>query len=322
MMDAIIKTFRYIWSQKLKILFTILFTLAFVFMLFPFKDLNDFVSGQVSHLTQNAVYLQFEDMRINPITASISLDGVLVETSSIDGLNVNSISASPSLAALFKRQPGGKLAAEGLFGGNAHLKLTPLETLESGALKANVELTTESISLKEVRDKMKISIPLSGSVNINANVTADMSFKEQPDGDVAVVIDNFEMPTTSINSPNFGMVSLPEIKFKQVDVKGKLTNGKLVIENAKLGNASDELSGTLKGDIAISIQNIGGQAHPKMGAYNFNLDLVAKPSFVQKAGFFLNFIDQFKTDEKGASRYRLKLQAADTDMPPSMLPLN
>lgn len=322
MMDIIIKTFRYIWAQKFKILFTLVFTLVFLFVLFPFKDLNDFVSGQVSKLTQNSVYLQFDDMQINPVTASISLDGVLVETSSIDGLNVNSISASPSLAALFKRQPGGKLVAEGLFGGNAQIKLTPLETLESGALKANLEVITENISLKDLRETMKISIPLSGSTDINANVTADMSFKEQPDGDVAIVINNFEMPSTSINSPNFGALTLPEIKFKQVDVKGKLSNGKLVIENAKLGNPSDDLSGTLKGDIAISIQNIGGQARPMMGAYNFNLDLVAKPAFVQRAGFFLSFIDQFKTEEKGSSRYRLKLQAASTELPPSLLPLN
>lgn len=74
MMDAIIKTFRYIWLQKFKILFTLVFTLVFLFILFPFKDLNDFVSGQVSKLTQNSVYLQFEDMHINPVTASISLE--------------------------------------------------------------------------------------------------------------------------------------------------------------------------------------------------------------------------------------------------------
>ncbi len=322
MMDLIIKTFRFIWSQKFKILFTLVFTLVFLFILFPFKDLNDFISGQVSRLTQNAVYLQFEDMHINPATAAISLDGVLVETSTIDGLNVNSISASPSLAALFKRQPGGKLVAEGIFGGNAQIKLTPLETLESGALKANLEVATENISLKNLRDTMKLSIPLSGSTNITANLTADMSFKEQPDGEVSVVIDNFEMPSTSLNTPNFGAVTLPEIKFKQVDVKGKFSNGKLIIENAKLGNPSDELSGTIKGDIAITIQNIGGQARPMIGGYNFNVDLIAKPAFVQKAGFFLTLIDQFKKEEKGSSRYRLKLQASSTDLPPSMLPLN
>lgn len=322
MMDMIIKTIRFVWSQKFKILFTIVFTFVFLFLLFPFKDLNDFVSGQVSALTQNSVYLQFEDMQINPVTASISLDGVLVETSTIEGLNVNSISASPSLAALFKRQPGGKLVADGLFGGRAEMKLTPLATLESGAVKANLNISSESISLKDLRDTMKISIPLSGSANITANITADMSFKEQPDGDMSIVIDNFEMPATSINSPNFGSIALPEIKFKQVDVKGKLTGGKLVIENAKLGNPSDDLSGTLKGDIAISIQNVGGQARPMMGGYNFNIDLVAKPAFVQRASFFLSFIDQFKTEEKGSSRYRLKLQAASTDLPPSMLPLN
>lgn len=322
MMDAIIKTFRFVWSQKFKILFTLLFTFVFLFLLFPFKDLNDFVSGQVARLTGNSVYLQFEDMHINPLAASVSLDGVLVETSTIDGLNVNFISASPSIAALFKRQPGGKLMAEGLFDGKAEIKLTPLATLESGALKANLEMITENIALKKLRDTLKISIPLAGLIDINANVTADMSFTEQPEGEVAIVIDNFEMPSTSINSPNFGMLALPEIKFKQVDVKGKLSGGKLIIENAKLGNPSDELSGTIKGDVAVTLENRGGQIRPIIGAYNLNIDLIAKPSFVEKAGFFLNFIDQYKTDEKGASRFRLKLKAASTDLPPSLSPLN
>lgn len=322
MMDMIIKTFRFIWGQKFKILFTVVFTFVFLFLLFPFKDLNDFVSGQVSALTQNSVYLQFEDMRLNPVTASISLDGVLVETSTIEGLNINSISASPSLAALFKRQPGGKLVADGLFGGHLEVKLTPLETLESGALKANLDVASDSISLKNLRDTMQISIPLSGSANITANITADMSFKEQPDGEVSIVIDNFEMPSSSMNSPNFGNLVLPEIKFKQVDVKGKLTGGKLVIENAKLGNPSDDLSGTLKGDIAIRIDNIGGTARPTIGAYNLNIDLIAKPAFVQRAQTFLVLIDQFKTEERGSSRYRLKVQASSTDLPPSILPLN
>lgn len=322
MMDMIIKAFRFVWAQKFKILFTFVFTIVFIFILFPFKDLNDFVSGQVSNLTQNNVYLQFEDMQLNPLTTSISLDGVLVETSTIEGLNVKRISASPSLAAIFKRQPGGKLVADGLFGGQAELKLTPLAKLESGALQANLEVKGENLSLKDLRETLKISIPLSGSTDINASVTADMSFKEQPDGDISIVIDNFEMPGTSINSPNFGSIALPEIKFKQVDIKGKISGGKLVIENAKLGNPSDDLSGTLKGDIAIRIDNVGGTARPMLGGYTFNIDLIAKPAFVQRASFFLSFIDQFKTEEKGASRYRLKLQAASTELPPSMVPLN
>lgn len=322
MMDAIIKLFRFVWGQKWKIVATLCFTLMFLFLMFPFKDLNDFISGKVSQLTQNQVYLQFDDMSINPVLAAISLDGVLVETSTIDGININSIAASPSLAALVKRQPGGKLTAEGFLGGNIEAKLTPLETLESGALKAKVEIATEGLSLKDLRDTLKLQIPLKGSTNINTTLTADMSFKEQPDGDVAIVIDNFEMPSSSINSPNFGSLSLPEIKFKQIDLRGKLSNGKLIIENAKLGNSSDDLSGTLKGDIAIRIENVGGQARPMMGGYNLSIDLTAKPAFVERAQFFLNFIDQFKREENGASRYRLKLQAANSNMPPSMLPLN
>jgi type II secretion system protein N len=322
MFDIIIITFRKIMAQKWKILFTLVACIMFLFILFPFKDLNDFISGQVCFLTGNRVYLQFEDMHINPVTASVTMDNVLIETTEIDSLNINSLSASPSLAALIKRQPGGKLYAEGLFGGDVNVKLTPLEQLESGALKANLDISTEKVSLKNVRETLKMQLPITGSANMNANVTADMSFKEQPDGEVSIVIDNFEMPTASVNTPNFGSISLPEVKFAQVDVKGKLSNGKLTIDSAKLGNPKDDLSGNLKGDIDIRIEMINGQPKPVMGAYNLSFDLAAKPAFVQRAGFFLGFIEQFKRDEGGVSRYRFKLTAANSDLPPAMTPLN
>lgn len=320
MMDALIKIFRFIWTQKFKILFTLGCALIFLFLLFPFKDLNDFVSGQVSRLTQNKVYLQFEDMHLNPVTASISMDQVKVETSEIDGLNIDSLSASPSLMALFKRQPGGKLIAEGFLGGSTEIKLTPLEKLDNGALKANVTLSSENISLKNMRETLKIAIPLNGSTKIDAVVTADMSFREQPDGEVVIVIDRFEMPPSMVNTP-IGPLNLPEIKFNQIDVKGKLSNGKLQIESAKLGSSTDELSGTLKGDIDIRFENIGGQPRPRMGGYNLSVDLASKPAFQEKNRSLLGLIDQFRRDDKGVSRYSFKLQAANTDMPPSMLPL-
>lgn len=321
-MDAIIKTFRFLWLHKWKSTFLLSMISLFLLLLFPFKDLNDFISAQIAGLTQNKIYLQFEDMHVNPLTASVSLDQVTLETAELESLNIASISASPSFAALLKRQPGGTVSLDGLFGGQAEMKLIPLETLESGALKAQIDFSSDNLSLRQIHQTFKLSIPFTGSTNIKTSITADLSFKEQPNGDLSIIINNFIMPSTTLNTAQMGSLNLPELKFKQIDIKGKLASGKFVIENAKLGNASDDFSGTLKGDINIRLENMGGQIQPQIGGYNLNIDLQAKPAFVQRAQFFLGFIDQFKTESNGISRYRLKLQAANAQMPPSFLPLN
>lgn len=327
-MNYIIRFFRFIFQHKWKILTTVFFVFIFLFVLFPFKDLNDFISSKISALTQNKVFVQFDDLSINPLSTTLHLDKVFVETEQLDHLNIEKLSATPSIMALIAKKPGGTLNAQGVLGGNAVLKVTPHKDDKSnnsdvqGNFKADINLTTENLSLKELRKVLALQLPLEGAVNLNTNLTVDSAFVEQPEGDVQISIQKFVLSSATVQIPDLGALNVPELRLSVVDLKGKMQNGKFTIETGKLGSASDELNGTIRGEIGLMFQNMNGQIHPVVNSYNISIDLLAKPIFKDRASFFLSFIDQYKRDEAGSTRYKFKLVSNAPGMPPQFSPLN
>jgi len=320
-MNYIIIFFRFVFKHLGKIAFAIGLCCFFIFIFFPFSDLNDFISSKVSELTQKKVFLQFEDMHINPIATSVKLDQVSIETAAIDHLSLDSITATPSIVALIKKQIGGKINADGLFKGRLNLQVTPISQLESGAQKISIDLASEKLSLQEIRKTFRLSLPLSGSTNFNARLNLDTSFQDQPDGDFQSTTDKFELISANINLGEMGSINLPDIKFKQIDLKGKISNGKMIIESGKFGQTSDDLFGTINGDIGLKISQIGNRTVPELGDIRLNIDLTAKPAFKEKASLFLSFLSQCTKEDKGITYIKCKL-TANSGGSPQFSPLN
>ncbi len=320
-MNYIIHFFRFLKNNFGKILLTALFFVVFVFMLFPFGDLSDFVSSKVSTLTGNQIYLQFDKLNINPFSTSIALDNVLLETKQIENLTIKNLTAIPSVLALISKKPGGQIIAEGILSGRAAVKVSPHAGDKTEAPKSNLDLSLEKISLKDLRHTLNLNFPLSGQLNLNAQAVVDPTFIEQPEGEMNASIQKFEITSGTINLPDLGSLNLPEIKFTSIDLKTKFQAGKLVIESGKIGSPGDELVGTVKGDLNLVVQNINGQIFPVINGYNISIDLVAKSNFVERAGFFLSFIDRFQSADPGGTRYKFKLVSTSAGMPPQMSPL-
>ncbi len=335
MMNSIIIAFRFLLNHKWKISLVALMTSVFLFLLFPLTDLNDFISSKISQATNNKVFLQFEEMHLNPLTTTLDLDKVVLETEQIDNLTIEKLSATPSLMALASKQPGGKIWAEGLLGGTLSLKMTPAglaksdsksnsknATDETGLQKSDVELIIEKFSMKEIKKIFSSNLPISGQMDLSANLNIDPAFVDQPEGDLQLKIQKFELQTTSIQLPDLGSINLPEIKFTNIEIKGKMQGGKFLIETGKLGVPTDDFSGTIKGDVGFVIQNMNGQMKPIVNSYNLSIDLLAKPAFKDRAVFFLNFIDQYKKEEAGHTRYKFKLLSTGPGIPPQFSALN
>lgn len=328
MMNGIVIFFRFLKDNFGKFVLGFFLVVVFLYVLFPFSDLNDLVSAQVSKATQNKVFLQFDDLHINPLTASVSLDKVYVETPQISNISVNELSATPSIAALIKRKPGGTLTAQGFMKGDVKISIAPsgaaskTEGPDGGkGEKYSIDITAQNLSLKEIREAAGLNLPLKGSLSVATQATADISFTEQPEGEVALTINKFELPPSSVSLGEMGRVNLPEIKLGQIELKGKLSNGKFVIENGKIGNSKDEFYGDVKGDLNITIQNLGGQMIPMIGAYNISLDLKANNGFRERAKFFLSFLDGYKRDLPDGAQYKFKVQAQAMGLPPQIQPL-
>lgn len=323
MMNGIVLFFRFLKNNFGKFVLGFFLVVVFLYALFPFSDLNDLISAQVSKLTHNRVFLQFEDLHINPLTASVSMDKVYVETPQISNISVNELSAAPSLAALIKGKPGGHLSAQGFMKGDIKISLSPAGAGSKtegpeGAKgeKYSVDILAQNLSLKEIREAAGLSLPLKGQLNLTTQALADITFAEQPEGEVALTINKFELPPSSVSLGDMGRVNLPEIKLAQIELKGKLANGKFVIESGKIGTSKDDFYGDVKGDMNLTLQNMGGQIVPMIGAYNISLDLKANSNFKERAKFFLSFLDGYKRDLPDGAQYKFRIQAQAMGMPP------
>lgn len=310
MMNAVIKFFRFLFSNKWKILFTLLCSIFFLLLLFPYNDLNELVTSQVSKLTQNHVYLQFNQLNLNPLGPSLTLQKVSLETPQTPTINIDELHASPSIMSLVRNKIGGEINVHGFLKGNLYLKATPAGKSEAGHEKTKFEISGDKLSLNDMRDLARLPVALKGQFKINSTSVADLSMSEQPEGDVVLVVDRFEMPSGNVNLGEMGRINIPEIKFSQVELRGKLSAGKLALETGKLGSPKDELFGNIKGQLGLNFVNMGGQIVPNFTTYDLNIDLKANPQFKERAKFFLSFLDGYKTDQTDGTQYRFRLQGS------------
>lgn len=320
MMNAIVIFFRFLFSNKWKIFLTFAMSVVFFVFLFPLSDLNDLISSQVSKLTGNTIFLQFEKMHLNPLSTSISLEKLYVETPQISSLTSETLEVAPSISALLAKKPGGKITAKGFLKGELEISMHPTAST-SGVDKSKIEVIANNISLKEARQVANINLPIKGELSLTSQAVADLTMTEQPELDLNITIIKFEMASSSIPLQDFGQISLPEIKLGKVELKGRLSNGKFLIENGKLGTNKDELYGEIKGDLSVAFQNIGGQVTPIIGAYNISLDIKATQTFKDKAKLFLSFLDGYKVDIGTVSNYKFKISASQMGLPPQFTPL-
>lgn len=327
MMNGIVLFFRFLKNNFGKFVLGISLTVVFLYILFPFSDLNDLVSAQVSRLTQNRVFLQFENLHINPATASVGLEKVYVETPQLS-TSIGEVSATPSIPALIQGKPGGHFSVQGFLKGDIKLSLSPAAgtkgDTKDGATrpdKYDVDLVAQNLSLKELKDMAGLSLPLKGQLNVSTQAVADITFIEQPEGEITLSINRFELPPSSMALGDMGRVNLPEIKLTQIELKGKLQNGQFIIESGKIGTSKDDFYGDIKGDLSLTLRNQGGQVVPLIGAYNISLDLKANHAFRERAKFFLGFLDGYKRDLPEGAQYKFRVQAQTMGMPPQFTSL-
>ena len=321
MMNAIVITFRFLFLHKWKIALTFALSLVFFIFLFPLSDLNDLISSEVSKATHDKIYLQLDKIHLNPIKPAISFEKIYVETPQISSIGSDELEISPSFSALLARKPGGKVTATGFLKGSLIVSMQPAPSSEKGLDKSKFEITATNLSLKEARQITNIDLPIKGELSLTSQALVDLALAEQPELDLNLTVNKFELASTFIPLREFGQIMLPEIKLGKVEIKGRLSNGKFLIESAKLGTNNDDLYGEIKGELSITLQNNNGFITPILGAYNISIDFKATQLFKNRAKLFLSFLDGYKVDAGTLSSYKFKISSTDVGMPPQFAPL-
>lgn len=326
-MDKVIQFFLNIFRfHKKKILFLLGSTIFCTIILFPFDDLTDYITLQVTKATQSNVYLQFDGLSFGLMPQlGIKMENVIVESIFAPSLAIKTLGFAPKLTSLITRRPGGKLKAYGLFSGDATIDFGPTNELDIDGDEVGVEINLEEIKLKDLskflKDSYKFPVTMKGQTNLDSKLYIDPSFKAQPKGDVRLNIERLEIPSTNLSLGNSGMsMAMPALKLNKVSLIGNINDRKFFIKEGKIGEVKNDLHGEITGDIFIDFLP-GGKL--KKGGYDLKINLNISENLKRQLGTVLSFIDiyqgigeKYKFDSLKGVRYSMRLTARNFQSPP------
>lgn len=293
--------------------------LVWILILFPFSDLSDMVNAKISEYTQNQLFVQFSKLRITLLPSpGIEFGNFSADHASFGSISADELTVAPSLFSLITKSPAGTVIAKGIFKGDIEVTLKSGSKTEGGNPRQKIEVSAKHLNLQDLKDLGQLPIAMKGNLDLETTAQADLTFQDQPDADIFIKADKFELPSQAINT-QMGPINIPDLRMSSLEIKGKLASGKLIIEDGKIGAEGDELRGTIKGDLALQILNQGG-IRTNMGPYSFNVDLMIKSSLEEKLSLFLGLISQFKTVVGDSGHYQFKLSGMNTMAPPSFSP--
>lgn len=315
MMAKLISILRAIGNSKFKMFLVVMSVLVFLYMLFPVNDLGDYVSSQVALATKSdPVFLQFEDLQVSLLpTPGLKVSKVYVENAAFPPILVQEIKVVPSVSGLISQQPYGSVNAKGLFGGDVSVQVKSGARSDTGIVRQRIELTASRLDLPALRDLGRIPVAMKGKIDLTTMALVDLTFTEQPEVEVNLGVSQFEILPSMVNLGEMGDIALPEIKISRVDVKGRLSAGKLIIESGTFGKEGDDLQGTVKGSIDLQMVKAKndltqeGGVHPVLGGYTLFLDLKPSPKLQESAATMFDiFIGKFKVMASDGVHYKFK----------------
>lgn len=302
--------------HKLKILVFLAMTAVFFVVFFPYDDLGDWVAAKVSEMTQRQVYLQFEGMGFSLYPQpGIEFEKVYMESTFAPSLRIGALSMAPSIRGLLSFKPGVTILAQDFLKGNVHLSTRGGEKTAKGERKQILQLQLEKVLLGEVLKLIEAPVDLNGAIKGESQFTVDPNFSEQPDGKIDITVDRFRLPPSSVATP-IGPLNLPEITISSIRLQGRLISGELFVDELRLGDSKDELNGTVKGQLQVTLVKRGVEIAPQFGRYDFKIDLRTLPSLEKKAGLFLTFLDSYKKPQIAGSRYSVQISGTNFYNPP------
>jgi type II secretion system protein N len=302
--------------HKLKILAGVLAFFFFLLVLFPFDDVSDLVTAQVAKLTQNQVYLQFSNPGLSLFPQlGLKLENVRVETQFAPPLKAEKLSVAPSIASLLAFKPGLSIYAEDLLGGDVSLTSRRSKMKESQAPAESFSLSAKNLDLLQVAKLARLPVQLKGEIELGSDGEIDITWKEQPSITMTLQGKKIQVPPDTIPTA-MGPLNLPDLNFSSIEIEGELKGGKLLIKKGTLGSPSDDLYGTVKGSIDLSISNSGGRPALMPGGYDLQLNINVKEALEKKVALFLIICDSVKKKNGPYINYPCGLSSPNIGLPP------
>jgi hypothetical protein len=315
------KIFGWLWRKKGYLFLVTNLIIVFFLWLFPLNDLRDFATIKVYEQTGQKVFVLFNSVHIGLFPPQLSFEEVKISTPQLGStLETKIFKIIPYSDLFIKQLPAGEVQLEGFFSSQTQASIKPGKTLENGSRLHKITLTSDHLNLKELSDKLKLPVKPAGITHLSLQGEIDPSFSLQPDFDFDFSIKNLELPPSQIETL-LGPLNLPPMKIGEAKGKGRWSAGKIQIESLQFGKLTQDISGTVKGFVNLSLQNLGGQIRPEISSYQFDIDLIINQSIEPQLGLLLSLLDSYKSKTpEGHSRYRFKSSGQNFYAPPQFGP--
>ncbi len=313
--------------HKLKIFFITFFAFIFFIIFFPYGDLTDLITREVSKATKNNVYLQLDDIGLGFLpTPGIKLNQVEIHEKSTPKITANSLVVSPSILSLLTFKLGGNVYAENIFDGNVKLSLTKSTKKKKDAFSGDFKVT--SMDLYKLTSFIKKTSSFSGEIkgkgNISGNYDIQPSFSSPPKALTQLDISNLILDSIKFNTRG-GLIELPTLKFKNVKIDANIEDEKIKIKSLSFGGAKDKLSGSANGTLGIKLTKKGSKIIPQVKNYDINLKLNIEENLSKNSLFIpLNIMaGKFSQNTSKGVSYNFRLHAPkDINKPQYLAPSN
>jgi hypothetical protein len=308
-MNAIRDVLRF---HKLKILITVVFTLIFIILFFPYGDLKNLLTNTIYQGSGEQLYVHADKLQLSLFPfPGIEADKVAVEPGArgarFNPLNVDALQIRPLLSAILAFHGGADVDATGVFGGtvNVSAKTTnPIWSADPGPINIS-NLHIENLSVASLVSYMMpgAGLKVAGKLFAESDgIKIDPSGKEGLTGDLAFVAQGLALPT-EIPIPGFGSLNIPAIKLAKANFTTKMGKNKVAITTGNFGVDQDPLSGRMLGEIDVRPTPQGLQP----GAFNICIELTVNQDWYNKIPKDLvSVIEGFKSVTEN---YRRKDQA-------------
>lgn len=306
--------------HKLKMVSVVFSALIFAVFLFRYDDLSEVVSTMVSENTQNQVFLQFDELgfQLFPYPA-LAVENVVVDSSFMPSLQARHLSLAPSVTGFLSFRPGFNAGIRDVWKGDVDIELKTGKKNAQGATQQLIRLDIEKIDLAKVNETLDLPLKLQGSLSGDSNLALDPSFAVQPEGDLILRVKELRFPASTIPIPGWGAVAIPGMSWANITLKGKLKDGKLLIEQADLGSNTDALNAIVRGEVDMRfLAQENSQATLVWGGYQMSVDLNIHKKLDKDFGIVNGFIGQYRTATSTGSRYRFRVSAAQVAAPPAL----
>jgi len=306
--------------HKFKIFFVLLAAAVCGVLFFPYDDLSEVVSAMVAKQTNNQVFLQFDKMgfQILPLPA-LQVENVVVESSFLPPLQAASLSLAPSISGFLSFRPGFNAGINEVWSGDIDVELKTGKKTEQGVATQNIHLEIDDIDLVRANESLDLPLKLQGTLSGESKINLDPSFANQPEGDVLVNIKELRFPSGTVPT-QMGPIALPGLSWSNIQMRGRLSGGKVTIERADLGSSTDLLNGTVRGDVEMRLEPRGaGQVGVAWGAYQLVVELNVNAK-VERELTYLALLSNYKSAISTGSKYKFRISGQRFGLPPSISP--